>query len=87
VQGRTVARVDVSLDGGGTWTQAAVDDRPSPWAWQLWHTTLALPPGPAEITARVWDDTGATQPEFPASLWNPAGYDNNSWPRIRVDVR
>jgi sulfite oxidase len=45
-----------------------------------------LPLGPAEITARAWDDTGATQPEFPASLWNPAGYGNNSSPRIRVDV-
>jgi sulfite oxidase len=86
-EGRSIARVDVSLDGGQTWTQATVDDPPSPWAWQLWHTTLDLPAGPAEITARAWDDTGATQPEFPASLWNPAGYDNNSWPRIRVDVR
>jgi sulfite oxidase len=85
-EGRTIARVDVSLDGGRTWTQATVDDPPSPWSWQLWHTTLDLPTGPAEITARAWDDTGATQPEFPASLWNPAGYDNNAWARIRVDV-
>jgi sulfite oxidase len=85
-EGRTIVRVDVSLDGGRTWTQADVDDPPSPWAWQLWHTTLDLPAGPAEITARAWDDTGATQPEFPASLWNPAGYDNNSWARVRVDV-
>jgi sulfite oxidase len=86
-ESRTVARVDVSLDGGQTWTQAAVDDPPSPWAWQLWHTTLDLPAGPAEITARAWDDTGATQPDSPAGVWNPSGYDNNSWPRIRVDVR
>jgi sulfite oxidase len=86
-ESRTVARVDVSLDDGQTWTQAAVGDPPSPWAWQLWHTTLELPSGPAEITARAWDDTGATQPELPASVWNPAGYNNNSWSRIRVDVR
>jgi sulfite oxidase len=86
-EGRSVARVDVSTDGGQTWTQATVDDQPSPWAWQLWRTTLDLPVGPAEITARAWDDAGATQPEFPASVWNPAGYDNTSWPRIRVDVR
>jgi sulfite oxidase len=86
-EGRCIARVDVSLDAGRTWTQAVVDDPPSPWAWQLWHTILDLPAGPVEITARAWDDSGATQPEFPASLWNPAGYDNTSWPRIRVDVR
>jgi sulfite oxidase len=86
-EGRSIARVDVSLDGGKTWTQAAVDDPPSPWTWQHWHTTLDLPAGRTEITARAWDDTGATQPEFPASLWNPAGYDNTSWPRIRIDAR
>jgi sulfite oxidase len=85
-EGRTIARVDVSLDAGQTWTQADVDDPPSPWAWQLWHTTLDLPAGSAEITARAWDDSGATQPEFPASLWNPAGYDNSSWARIQVDA-
>jgi sulfite oxidase len=85
-ESRTIVRVDVSLDGGPPWTQAAVDDPPTLWARQLWHTTLDLPAGPAEITARAWDDTGAAQPEFPASLWNPAGYDNNSWARVRVDV-
>jgi sulfite oxidase len=85
-EGRSIARVDISLDGGQTWTQAAVDDPPSPWAWQHWRATLDLPAGPAEITARAWDDAGATQPEFPASVWNPAGYDNTSWPRVRVGV-
>jgi sulfite oxidase len=85
-EGRSIARVDVSLDAGETWTQADVDDPPSPWAWQLWHTTLDVPAGSAEITARAWDDSGATQPEFPASLWNPAGYDNSSWARVQVDA-
>jgi sulfite oxidase len=85
-EGRSVARVDVSTDGGRTWRQATVDRAAGPWAWQHWHTTLDLPEGRTEVTARAWDDAGATQPEFPASLWNPAGYDNTSWPRIRVDV-
>jgi sulfite oxidase len=83
---RTVARVDVSPDRGRTWIQATVDEPASPWTWQLWRTTLDLPAGPAEITARAWDDTGATQPESPASVWNPGGYANTSWPRIQVDV-
>jgi sulfite oxidase len=86
-EGRSIARVDVSTDGGQTWTQATVDDPLSRWTWQLWHTTLDLPAGNAEITARAWDDAGATQPEFPVSVWNPAGYDNTSWPRVRVEVR
>jgi sulfite oxidase len=45
----------VSLDGGPTWARAAVDDPPSPWAWQLWHTTLDLPAGPADHRPGVGD--------------------------------
>ncbi|TDC65907.1 sulfite oxidase [Actinomadura sp. GC306] len=82
---RTVARVDVSLNGGGTWTQANLDAADEPWAWQHWHTTLDLSPGEVEITARAWDSTGALQPESPAHLWNPKGYINNSWPRIHLN--
>jgi sulfite oxidase len=81
---RSVARVDVSTDGGRTWRQATVDRAAGPWTWQHWQATLDLPAGCTEVTARAWDDAGATQPEFAASLWNPAGYDNTSWPRIRV---
>ncbi|WP_238009297.1 sulfite oxidase [Dactylosporangium sp. AC04546] len=83
----TVARVDVSPDGGQTWSQATLAQPASPWTWQLWHTTLSLPGGPALITARAWDDTGATQPEQPATVWNPEGYANTAWPRVQVDVR
>lgn len=86
-EARRIARVDVSADGGETWVQASLEDRPSPWSWQLWHTALDVPSGSAVITARAWDDAGATQPESPASLWNPAGYGNNAWPRVRVAVR
>jgi len=85
-QGRRVARVDVSADGGRTWVQAKVEDQPSPWAWQLWNATVSVSQGPTDLVARAWDDTGSTQPESPASLWNPAGYANNAWPRIRVHV-
>ncbi|POX42743.1 sulfite oxidase [Streptomyces sp. Ru73] len=84
---RTVVRVDVSLDEGRSWVQADVDAPVGPWAWQHWRTLVSLPAGPAEIAVRAWDDTGATQPESPAHLWNPKGYANNSWARVRIDVR
>ena len=85
--GRAVVRVDVSPDGGQTWIQASIDDAAGRWAWQQWHATLDLPSGCREITARAWDDAGESQPESPATVWNPMGYGNNSWPRVRVDVR
>ncbi|MFF8592327.1 sulfite oxidase [Streptomyces sp. NPDC015220] len=84
---RTVARVDVSLDGGRSWRQAALDRPDSPWTWQHWRTTLVLPVGDTEVIARAWDCTGAVMPESPVHLWNPKGYANNSWARIRVLCR
>lgn len=83
---RGVARVDVSLDGGRNWVQADLDEQINTWSWRLWRTTLDLPAGQAEITARAWDTSGAAQPESPEHLWNPKGYINNSWARIRLTV-
>ena len=85
--GRGVARVEVSADGGRSWVQAAVDVQDGPWSWQLWQAEVDLPPGVATLVARAWDTTGAAQPESPAHLWNPKGYVNNSWARAEITVR
>lgn len=84
---REVARVDVSVDAGRTWTQADLDPALGPWAWRFWRTGLDLPAGDSEIVARAWDTAGAAMPEEPASLWNPKGYVNNAWARITVHAR
>ncbi|MCO5972562.1 sulfite oxidase [Actinoallomurus soli] len=81
---RTVARLDVSLDEGRTWTQAELDAPLSPWTWQEWRIVVDLPGGDTVVTARAWDSNGVTQPESPATLWNPKGYANNSWDRVRL---
>jgi sulfite oxidase len=81
---RHVARVDVSVDGGATWSQAELLDDLGPWAWRQWRTIVELAPGGHEILVRAWDSSAATQPEDEAGLWNPPGYVNNARPRIRV---
>jgi sulfite oxidase len=81
---RYVARVDVSLDGGATWSPAELLDDLGPWAWRHWRTTVDLAPGDHEIVVRAWDSSAATQPETEAALWNPKGYVNNARPRVRV---
>jgi sulfite oxidase len=81
---RHVARVDVSLDGASTWTQAELLDDLGRWAWRHWRITVDLSPGEHEIVVRAWDSSAATQPEDEASLWNPKGYVNNARPRLRV---
>ena len=81
---RHVSRVDVSLDGGATWSQAELLDDLGRWAWRHWRATVELAPGEHEILVRAWDSSAATQPEDEAALWNPKGYVNNARPRIRV---
>jgi sulfite oxidase len=81
---REVERVDVSVDGGRTWKQAELGEDQGEWAWRLWHTDVELEPGEHEITVRAWDSAAGTQPEDPAGSWNPKGYANNAWGRVRV---
>ena len=83
---RYVARVDVSIDGGRSFTEAELLADQGPWAWRLWRAEVHLEPGSHEIVARAWDSAGNTQPEDPATVWNPKGYVNSSWARVRVDA-
>jgi sulfite oxidase len=81
---REVARVDVSVDGGRHWQQADLAAAPGPWAWRLWQLNVRLRPGPAQIIARAWDTSATCQPERVEHVWNPLGYMNTAWSRVRV---
>jgi sulfite oxidase len=81
---REVARVDVSLDRGATWSQAELLDDLGRWAWRHWRITLDLAPGEHDVLVRAWDSSAATQPEDEAALWNPKGYVNNARPCVRI---
>ncbi|MHB1534990.1 MAG: sulfite oxidase [Acidimicrobiales bacterium] len=83
---REIARVDVSADGGRSWTQADLAEQLGPWAWRLWHAVVDLPEGDIELTARAWDSAAAVQPEHVDHLWNPKGYVNNAWAHVHVRV-
>ena len=84
---RHVTRVDVSVDGASSWTQAELLEDLGPWAWRQWRTTVDLAPGEHEVVVRAWDSSAATQPEDEPGLWNPKGYVNNARPRVRVTAR
>ena len=84
---RSVVRVDVSADGGRSWTQATLEDKPhQPWSWFFWTATLDLPKGEHELAVRAWDDAGQTQPAVPDDTWNFKGYLSAAWHRVRVAV-
>jgi DMSO/TMAO reductase YedYZ molybdopterin-dependent catalytic subunit len=60
----TIAKVEVSADGGSTWSEAKLLEDSKPNAWRLWEFDWKTPaaPGKATLIARATDSKGATQP-------------------------
>lgn len=83
---RLLERVEVSAGVSEPFAVARLQDPPAPWAWSRWQCDLELEPGPHEIVARAFDTEGGGQPAELATVWNPKGYANNAWPRVRVHV-
>ncbi|MBW3576431.1 MAG: molybdopterin-dependent oxidoreductase [Actinobacteria bacterium] len=82
--GRRVERVELTSDGGRTWSEASRLHRSGTWGWTLWGGDRDLSPGNQEISVRAMDAAGKTQPEHPTSVWNFKGYVNNSWHRVNI---
>jgi DMSO/TMAO reductase YedYZ molybdopterin-dependent catalytic subunit len=79
-----VTRVEVSLDGGGSWNEAALEPAGSRWAWRRWTFGWEAEPGEYVLSCRASDETGNVQPdEVP---WNVGGYSNNAVQRVPVTV-
>ena len=81
---RRVERVDVSIDGGETWTVADWESENQSWAWRFWQARIELPPGAQQIVVRAWDSAANTQPEDARRIWNFKGYMNNAWHKVNV---
>ena len=57
-----VRRVEVSVDGGTSWAQAALNDRSHAFSWRLWSYTWRSPSkGRAIVMARATDASGRVQ--------------------------
>ena len=63
-----IARVEVSVDGGKTWTDAHLEEPREKWLWARWSYLWQVDePGAYRIMARATDETGRVQPQIP---WN-----------------
>ena len=81
-----VERVEVSVDGGGTWVDAQLREPVSERAWRGWSYEWNAPePGDYVISSRATDAAGNTQPVEPP--WNLKGYANTEIERVPVTVR
>jgi sulfite oxidase len=80
------SNADILSTGDETWQEAQLLDDLGPWDRRLWSLPVELPPGEHQIRVRAWDTSGGTQPESPATVWNPKGYMNTAWGRMRITV-
>lgn len=79
-----VARVEVSDDGGETWSETELGDPVSPYAWRPWEYRWAARPGTYTLCVRAWDSEGNGQPT--TQHWTFLGMGNNMAQRIDVVV-
>jgi hypothetical protein len=78
--------VEVSIDGGLTWSDAVVDGSIARFAWSGWTLAWeATRPGSYELCCRATDATDHIQPL--AQVWNVEGMANNMAQRVPVVVR
>jgi NAD(P)H-flavin reductase/DMSO/TMAO reductase YedYZ molybdopterin-dependent catalytic subunit len=90
--GRKVIRVEVSIDGGKTWTLSKLTHPETPteygryWCWCFFEHEVLLSDmwqlETAELLCRGWDETMNRQPE--KITWNVMGMMNNSYFRVKV---
>ena len=80
-----IEKVELSLDGGKSWTAAALEGPSTPYGFRVFRYAWKAGPGSYRIACRATDSAGATQPETP--VWNPGGYLYNAFDRVAVEVQ
>ena len=81
---QSVSRVEVSADGGATWSEALLGETVSTYAWTAWTFSWNAQPGAYTLCVRAADTQGNVQPLD--QKWNLGGYGNNMIQRVEVRV-
>ncbi|PZS25953.1 MAG: sulfite oxidase [Pseudonocardiales bacterium] len=79
-----VSAVDVSVDGGLSWSAATVEPAPDRWGWVRWIWPWAATEGSYVLTACASDASGRSQPI--EQSWNRGGFANNLVQRVPLTV-
>ncbi|MDP9119441.1 MAG: sulfite oxidase [Actinomycetota bacterium] len=81
-----IVRVEVSVDGGASWSEADLGPPPpSSSSWRAWAFLWDARPGEYELLVQATDDAGNAQPVDPS--WNYGGFMNNMAQRVPIVVR
>ncbi len=79
-----IVGVEVSTDGGLTWSEAEVEPAAGPYAWHRWTYPWNASAGRHALSSRATDASGESQPPEPQP--NLGGYANNAVQSIVVTV-
>lgn len=83
--GSGIAAVEVSLDGGHSWRDAALGEDMGPYSWRGFQWPLdTRQAGPIEAAVRARARNGAVQPD--TLVANPAGYHHNVIQELALEV-
>ena len=81
-----ITKVEISTDGGSSWTPAELGKDHAKYAWRLWSYAWK----PAKIgdyvsLSRATYSQGRVQSD--AAVWNPSGYLYNAYDQVKVYVQ
>ena len=83
--GRGLARVEVSIDGGKTWSEAALGPDPGKYSFRAFSFKVPAPKaGKLVVQARASNNAGQTQ--VAKAIFNAAGYHHNAIQSVAIDV-
>ncbi|MFO1319897.1 MAG: molybdopterin-dependent oxidoreductase [Burkholderiales bacterium] len=80
--GYGIAGVEVSVDGGRTWSLATLGEDAGRYSWRPWSFAFNPKPGEHTVMAKATNRAGATQTSD--LIFNPAGYHNNVVQRLKI---
>lgn len=91
--GRNIVRVDITGDGGKSWSTATLKEGSEQrfgraWAWVFWQCdeipAVVNENGKVELASKAVDLAFNVQPESSDHTWNVRGLGNNSWYRVSI---
>lgn len=82
--GSGIKQVQVSADGGATWTDARLGQDLGRYSFRGWEAPVTLTAGRHALKVRAVSRAGETQPS--EQPWNPAGYLRNLIETVMVDA-
>ena len=81
--GSGIRRVEVSSDGGRTWSDATLEQDYGKYSFRRWHASFTATPGTSyTLASRATANDGSVQPATQG--WNPSGYLRNVVETIAV---